>query len=131
MVGCATRHEPAGPLPGEARGLYTTGFEASHFRRCGDPPGLGSLVEFDSSAAAQLQAAWRAGASSTSDGWTYYVYYVRWVLRELAEPSPPPAGTIRISNAPRHAVTRVLEVRTPYRGECGWQPGELPGVLNG
>ena len=123
--GCVTRPRP-GAIPGEVRGLYTSGFEASHFRPCDDPPGFGARIAFDS-AAAQSLARWTDATSAAWRGFTY-VSYLRWVVQNLPEPPLLPAGVIRISNGPKQAVTRILEVRAPLAGECGWQPGVVPGA---
>jgi hypothetical protein len=125
-AGCAGRHSPPAALQGETRGLYTTGFEVSHFRPCEDRPGFGARIAFDSAAAAQFQE-WADRTDSASDRWPYGVYYVRWVLRDLPELPPPPPGFIRIGDGPRRAVTRILEVRAPRAGECGLPAGEVPG----
>ena len=114
---------PAARAPGEVRGLYVSGFETSLFRPCNGSFTDSDQVVFDSAAATVINANRHLAVAARSGAGTYDVLYVGWVVRDLPAPPPPPEGHVRITNAPKLAVVRVLEVRAPQPGECGWSPG--------
>jgi len=125
LASCAPKSSPDLALPrvGEAQGLYFFGFEASHFRPCADSTGFGDRVSFESAADDVMRENRQAGVAwRSSGGWTYQVYYVRWVMRRLPEPESPSGSVVIIKGGPRHVVAEVLEVRAPRPHECGLVP---------
>jgi hypothetical protein len=125
LSACAGRQELQGlPGPDEARGLLTTGFETTLFRPCvASAAGPGDNIGLAAEVAAVVGDPWPPGTEARDQfGQTYYVYYVRALIRPRAEPPPVPAGHIRISSAPKFDIARLTELRAARPGECGWDP---------
>ena len=111
-LGCARHRSPA-PVSDEFKGLLRSTFEASSFLPCNAPDSAAHGVRFYPGVEPE---AWPAGAVSRDE--TRGVHYVRWQAR-IAPSGPTPLGGT--STAPAYWVYKVLEIRAPRRGECGYQ----------
>jgi hypothetical protein len=120
--GCAAQRHTVATGTRDARGIYMAGMEGGLFRECNDSAGSGQTIAFEPGA--ERPTPLPNGGRSTWHGWTYHVYYVRWMVRDRGS-AVQSDSMVRITSRPRLAVTNILEFRAPRPGECGWREGEL------